>query len=92
LLLLSNEPIDLSEASLRERFGSSGPFWDEVRGFERTRDASEFLQLFDPIDFPWGKGDLITTDDHPIIEYPSYVEARIHALGYRDLPAPGIVQ
>ena len=92
MLLLSNEPLDLSEDSLRERFRSAGPFWDEVRAFERTRDAGAFLQLFDPPDFPWGRGDAITTDDHPIIEYPAFVDARVRALGYRDLPAPGIVR
>jgi len=92
LLLLSNEPLDLSEDSLRERFRSAGPFWDEVRAFERTKDAGAFLQLFDPADFPWGRGDLITTDDHPIVEYPAFVDARVRALGYRDLPAPGIVR
>ena len=92
LLLLSNEPLDLSEDSLRERFRSAGPFWDEVRAFERTRDAGAFLQLFDPPDFPWGRGDAITTDDHPIIEYPAFVDARVRDLGYRDLPAPGIVR
>jgi spermidine synthase len=92
LLLLSNDPIDLGEASLRERYRGSGPFWDEVRAHERTRDASAFLQLFDPPDFPWGRGDLVTTDDHPIVEYPNVVEARARALGYRNLPAPGIVR
>ena len=92
MLLLSNEPLDLSEDSLRERFRSAGPFWDEVRAFERTKDPGAFLQLFDPADFPWGRGDLITTDDHPIVEYPAFVDARVRALGYRDLPAPGIVR
>lgn len=91
LLLLSNEPIDLAEPRLLERFRSPGPFWDEVRAFEPTKDANAFLRLFDSVDFPWGKGDLITTDDHPIVEYPAYVEAKIEALGYRNLPLPGIV-
>ena len=92
LLLLSKETLDLDEASLRERFQSVGAFWDEVRAFERTKDPVAFLQLFDPPDFPWGRGDLISTDDHPIVEYPSFVEERVRELGYRDLPAPGFVR
>ncbi|MGB9148920.1 MAG: hypothetical protein WCB36_01600 [Burkholderiales bacterium] len=91
LLLLSNDPIDISEESLRLRMQAEGLFWEEVRGFSRTRDAATFLQLFDPLDFPWGQGGMISSDDHPIIEYPDYLQVKIDSLGIRDLPSPGLV-
>ncbi len=89
LLILSNDPIDLTEAALAERFKTTDPLWDEIRSWPETRNPKAVLELLDSPPLDWGDGRLIVTDNHPIVEYPMYIAARVKELGYTvELPVP----
>jgi len=89
LLILSNDPIDLTEAALAERFETADPLWDEIRSWPDTCNPEAVLELLDSPPLDWGDGRLVVTDDHPIVEYPAYIAARLRELGYAvELPVP----
>jgi spermidine synthase len=91
LLVLSNDPIDVSEAALARRFAANAddPLWREIVGQPATRDALAVRKLVDAQRLPWGDGRLILTDDWPIVEYPLALERRVHEMGYTEtLPVP----
>jgi hypothetical protein len=91
LLVLSNDPIRINEASLTRRLASSDPLWREIAAYERTRDPAGILSLLDRPTLPWGDGRLVVTDDRPIVEYPAFLRREVRRLGYDIvLPAPGI--
>lgn len=90
LLICSNDPIDISEDVLRRRLASNDPLWKEIHGWHETRDAVSILSHLDIPPLPWGDGRLITSDDHPIVEYPQFLSQQVNQLGYGDiLPVPG---
>jgi spermidine synthase len=89
LLILSNDPIDLSGAAVAERLRQPDPLWEEIRGWAATRDAGAVLRLADIPPISWGDGRLVVTDNHPIVEYPNYLAEQVDALGYAgELPTP----
>jgi predicted membrane-bound spermidine synthase len=91
LLVLSNEPIRIDEATLTRRLASGDPLWREIASCERTRDAAAILTVLDRPALPWGDGRLLVTDDRPIVEYPAFLRREVNRLGYQvALPAPGI--
>jgi SAM-dependent methyltransferase len=91
LLVLSNDPLDLSAAALARRLGAADPLTAEIRAYPGTRDAAAVRALVDTPRLPWGDGRLVSTDDHPIIEYPDYLKREAKAQGFTGLPAPGVI-
>ncbi len=79
LLILSNDPIDVNEASLAKSLAKDDPFWNEVRGYEGTSTASKILDQMDVPRLPGGDGRLVVTDDCPILEYPDFLRERMRA-------------
>jgi spermidine synthase len=91
LLVLSNEPIAINEDDLARRLASNDPLWREIAAYELTRDAAGVLALLDRPTLPWGDGQLLVTDDRPIVEYPEFLRREVSRLGYEvALPEPGI--
>ncbi len=82
LLVLSNDPIDMTETTLRQRFSRNDPLWDEIRSFPATSSAEAILRLTDDASLGWGDGRMIITDGHPIVEHPVYLENLMSELGY----------
>jgi spermidine synthase len=84
LLLLSKQPIDLSEATVARRLAehAGDPLWDEMMAFTDGAGAAGLVQRIDKPQFYFGDGRLITTDDRPIIEYPSFLDEAVEALDY----------
>lgn len=82
LVILSNDPIDLSETALARRLKSKGPLWDEIRRYPITATAADLGKLLDHPPLQAGDGQLYVTDDFPIVEYPEQLAARIRAKGY----------
>ena len=92
LLILSNDPFEITEETLAKKLNLDDPLWEEIRGWKETQDASAILRMLDRPQIPWGDGRLVNTDDHPIVEYPEYLSGQMRALGYDVyLPAPGVV-
>jgi spermidine synthase len=79
LLILSNDPLDLSKVALAERFrrGSRDALWGEIRAQEKTRDAEAVLRTWDHPRPQWGGESLVITDDWPILEYPEALARRV---------------
>ncbi len=89
LVICSNDPIDVSEAALAERLERPGPLWREIRSHAKTATAADVLKLVDRPAFESGDGQLVTTDDFPILEYPRELAARMRAKAYSfRLPDP----
>jgi spermidine synthase len=84
LLLLSNQPLDLSEETLNRRLAAhvGDPMWDEVMAYTEGKGASELVARVDKPQFYFGDGRLITTDDRPVLEYPGFLERAVDALDY----------
>ena len=84
LLLLSNQPLDLSEETLARRLAehAGDPLWDEVAKYAGKGGASSLVKRVDNPQFYFGDGRLITTDDQPVLEYPGYLERTVQALDY----------
>lgn len=89
LLILSNDPIDVDASALQRRLNSTDPLWQEVRSHNATATANAILSLMDHPRLPSGSGDLIITDDRPIVEYPDTLRSFLAAspLPFQ-LPAP----
>jgi len=77
LIVLSNDPIDLDEQTLREKLASGDPLWDEIRDYPLTSTAKKTLSLADSPSLPVGDGTLVITDDHPFVEYPDLLLERV---------------
>jgi spermidine synthase len=91
LLVLSNEPIRIDEAELARRLASPDPLWREIASYELTHDAAAILALLDRPALPWGDGQLVVTDDRPIVEYPAFLRGEVERLRYQvALPEPGL--
>jgi spermidine synthase len=88
LLILSNDPIDLSTEALARRFERRDPLWDEIRACPTTRDPAAVRQMVDDPPLDWGDGRLVVTDDRPVVEYPAFVSRRMEELGYRIVAVP----
>ncbi|MEZ6063622.1 MAG: hypothetical protein R3C19_25000 [Planctomycetaceae bacterium] len=89
LAMLSNDPISLSEESLRHCLNSGDPMWTEVRGHAETSTAEKIAALRDVPRLPGFDRQLTVTDDCPIVEYPVTLQKRIAALNLPfQLPAP----
>ena len=89
LVVLSNDPIDLSEESIERKLARGGPLWEEIRNWPSTSSAAAILDLVDRPALPSGDGRWIVTDDRPILEYPHYLSTQLG--GHADdlhLPAP----
>jgi predicted membrane-bound spermidine synthase len=84
LLLLSNQPLDLSEATLARRLAehAGDPLWDELMDYTGGDGAAGLVERVDDPQFYFGDGRLITTDDRPIIEYPGFLERAVDELNY----------
>jgi spermidine synthase len=82
LVICSNDPIDLSEATLAKRLERDDPLWREIRGYAKTATAAEVLKLVDRPRLETGDGDLAITDDFPIVEYPRALAERLRAKQY----------
>ena len=92
LLVLSNDPIDLSTNTLARRLSQDDPLWREIRTFSRTQSPEAIHTLLDMPPLDWGDGRLTITDDRPIVEYPALLSETISAQGLAtDLPAPTTV-
>jgi spermidine synthase len=95
LLLLSDSPIELNAQVLLARMTRhhDDPLWAEIIEFAGPLGASGLASVVDKPQFDWGDGRLLTTDDHPIVEYPAQLDQRAHELGYDlstiALPPPG---
>jgi hypothetical protein len=90
LLVLSNEPIQIDEAALARRLRSHDPLWQEIASCEFTHDVPSILRVLDRPALPWGDGQLLVTDDRPVIEYPAFLETEFRRRGYQELlPKPG---
>lgn len=82
LLILSNDPIDLSEAALARIWDRPGAAWDEIRAYPATATPERFLRwVDDPAVVAWaapgetGPPPILATDDRPILEYPHLLRA-----------------
>jgi|GEM_PF-1216898 len=84
LLLLSNQPLDLSDETLAKRLveHAGDPLWDEISRFAGKRGVKALTERIDDPQFYFGDGRLITTDDRPVLEYPGFLEEAVEALGY----------
>ena len=84
LLLLSNQPLDLSEGTLARRLTehAGDPLWDEVSAYVGKQGAAGLVERVDKPQFYFGDGRLITTDDRPVLEYPGFLEVAVEALDY----------
>ena len=96
LLLLSDSPLVLNEDSLTTSFEKweADPLWQQIEGFAGVLGAKGLATVVDEPSFDWGDGRWVTTDDHPILEYPDYLERHfddhIRVGGRLELPAPGL--
>ncbi len=77
LVVLSNDPIKINEQTLSERLASGDPLWKEVRKFAQTSTGKQIMALVDSPSLPKGKGTLIITDTHPMVEYPHFLMRRV---------------
>jgi hypothetical protein len=84
LLLLSNQPLDLSEDTLARRLHehAGDPLWDELMAYTEGDGAAALVRQVDVPQFYFGDGRLITTDDRPVLEYPGFLEQAVAALDY----------
>jgi len=89
LVILSNDPLELSEEFFDERIKQTGKLWEQIRSHAETADGVAVMRLLDRPAFPSGNGRLLVTDDRPIVEYPHYLTDAIQQSGNRHrLPAP----
>jgi len=88
LLVMSNEPIVIDEARLKERYAQHDPLWEEIRNFAPTSTAAKALKALDK-PMPSGNLGLLIRDDRPIVEYPAYLRDQLsqHNLPFK-LPYP----
>ena len=89
LVILSNDPLQLSAKFFAERLRQEGKLWDQIRSYSETADGAAIMRLVDRPAFPQGNGRLLVTDDRPIVEYSNYLSAAIEQTGNRvHLPTP----
>jgi hypothetical protein len=82
LLVLSNDPIELTEQRLSRRLAnaSGDSLWEEIRRCPRTKSSADISELLDQPSVSGRLNGLLVTDDHPIVEYPAYLSSRIAEL------------
>ena len=89
LVILSNDPINVSESTLQRKLNGEDPFWQEVRRHEATATARRILALKDEPSLPGHDGSIVVTDDRPIVEYPAYLHTHFQVSRLPiELPAP----
>ena len=77
LVILSNDPIELNADTLARRLNSNDPLWNEIRNNETTSSADLILSALDNPQLPMFDGELLITDDKPVVEYPRQLRDRI---------------
>ena len=70
LVILSNDPIVVREETLRNCLKSEDELWQEIRQHVTTETPEDVFQLMDVPQLHGGRGKLVITDDHPVVEYP----------------------
>ncbi len=86
LVLLSDEPIDLSVEAVASKASlhRGNTFWDWVRTYGGDEGAAKIAAIVDERQLPWGDGRLVITDDRPIVEYPHYLSQLVSKYGYTE--------
>jgi spermidine synthase len=93
LLVLSNDPLPWDRARVEEKRArlADDPLWKDFAAVPATATLDAMLGLPDHPRLPWGDGRLISTDDHPRIEHPLWIDTWIEELGYDvELPDPSL--
>lgn len=81
LVILSNDPLQLSEEFFAERLMQDGKLWEQVRNHPETANGAAVMRLLDRPAFSSGDGRLLVTDDRPIVEYPDYLNHAYQQIG-----------
>ncbi len=93
LLVCANDRIALDEQVIAQKLKTTDPLWQEIRNWPETSSAQRIVSLLDRPPLRAGDGRLLTTDDHPIIEYPKFLADQVKLLGYEhELPIPGCIR
>lgn len=77
LVILSNEPLELSAESFEAKINRPGKLWQQIREHSGTHTGSAVMSLLDRPALPRGSELLVITDDRPLVEYPHYLSRAV---------------
>jgi len=90
MVILSNSPIDFDEKTVAQRLRQRSALAAEFQECDKTDSLEEVLAMWDSHRLPSGAGELIVSDDNPIIEYKYVLEQKVNSLNFPfELPRPG---
>ena len=88
MVLASQQPLDLEPARWRTKSSGSDRFSHEIAAFEQIRSFSRLPPLTASRDVPrlsWKLTEDVTTDDHPLVEFPREALSRVRASSHERL-------